>query len=159
MINRYFAIVLIILITLSGFFVIQTKFLAIQVSFPMALYIYSINKNNDSNGTASVDTSSLSFSASNWPYFGVDKYNFKLQQPFQQVTPRYNLVVFNLIIKLNNTQHTLSINEFKDAGRYYGTITCYFVGVQSGNYILTLNLTVDGLVDNDFYLAHVITVT
>jgi hypothetical protein len=156
--KHLFAVTLILLIFFSSFCFVQSKFLTVQVTFSGTLNIFALNQGRDSNGTGFVNDNSLNYVISNWPNFEADKKNFRLEQTAPQLTPRPNNVNFNFVISLGDIKKNININDFREAGRYTGTVTCVFSGLHSGTYNLTINLYVDNFYEIDSQLVHTLNV-
>jgi hypothetical protein len=157
--KHLFAAFLIVIICLSSFCFVQSKLITIKVTFSAMLHILSNDRPLDYNGSGYVYDDSLTYVISNWPSFEGDKAEFKLDRTYQQLNPRTDNVNFTFIVSLGEIKRVLTIDDFKDAGGYKGTVSCVFSGLFGGRaYDLRVYLLVDNANNNDIKIEHLIAI-
>ena len=154
--KKIFSILVIVLLALNVCVVTANQFPQLEINFPITLTVYALKEGSTNNGSGHVSLEDISFSLNTLPSLNSNSYNIKIDQPFDQVAVRTQPVEFKVVFILNGAEKIVTINEFIQAGRYKGTVTCYFDGCISGNYQLTVSLLVNGVDYNDFNFVRTI---
>jgi hypothetical protein len=147
-------IALIIVIISSSFIILSNEFTSLKISFRITLNISASKGIN--TGSGYFDSNSISYEADQMPFFNKDAYNIELVRSFQQDSGSANAVIFNVMIKMNDIQKVLTIEEFKEAGSYSGPVYFNFDWLKSGTYKMEIRLLVNG--SEDSLISRVITV-
>ena len=79
-----------------------------------------------------------------WFDVGHDSVNSEfLYSGFRENETRTIPVIFKVILALNQTEKVINI-PLKEIGTFNTTVLCHFDGIGSGNYNLTISLSVEG---------------
>lgn len=122
--TKSFVSFLVIMIILGAVFVLRSQPFRAKLSFALSLTIPS--QQSKTNGTGWIPHESVNFSVLKWPDFSRDDYNLKLTQPFYGINARNSLTRFDVILKLNQIEKIIAINELDSSGSYSGIVNCYF---------------------------------
>jgi hypothetical protein len=120
----------------------RTQSVTLEAIFSVSLEVYPDRVSI--NGTGYV-YNGINFSVLEWPAFGRDKVNLSLQ--YSENETRTSPVMFDVLLLLNQTQKVIEISCPKNAGMYIASIDCYFNGIKSGSYNLTISIKGNGVID------------
>lgn len=145
--KKIYAAVFLILLSLGIFSFYRIEPLRLEICFSVSINVPPENVNNY-NGSCSIRTDNLNFSVPKNPSFSRDNIEITKESYYQDEF-RETPVHFQLLLTLNDIQKVIEIGNLQRISSYEGVGNCYFDGITSGSYNLTITSIVNGVIDKN----------